>query len=179
LSTKPEIGQVICYDYLWKGEQEAGRTEGVKDRPCAIVIASNAKTENHYEVVVCPITHTPPHRDEKAVELPYKVCRHLGLDEQRMWIKTREINLFLWEEGCYPHGITRTPQGNWAYGILPYGVRTTAINQVMDYSQKQELAIVRRDDEMSFEEYRAMVDRKEPERTDAQRVKNRDREEEQ
>jgi len=30
---------VIRFSYLWKREADAGREEGVKDRPCAVVIA--------------------------------------------------------------------------------------------------------------------------------------------
>jgi hypothetical protein len=32
---EPEPGRVIRYNYLWAKEQEQGREEGRKDRPCA------------------------------------------------------------------------------------------------------------------------------------------------
>jgi hypothetical protein len=35
----PTPGLVIRYSYLWRNEAAAGREEGVKDRPCAIVLA--------------------------------------------------------------------------------------------------------------------------------------------
>lgn len=35
----PRPGLVIRFSYLWKREADAGREEGVKDRPCAVVIA--------------------------------------------------------------------------------------------------------------------------------------------
>ncbi len=35
----PHPGLVIRYAYLWKHEYEAGREEGSKDRPRAIVMA--------------------------------------------------------------------------------------------------------------------------------------------
>jgi len=33
----PELGLVISYAYLWSSEADAGREEGGKDRPCAVV----------------------------------------------------------------------------------------------------------------------------------------------
>ena len=33
-------GDVIRYDYLWKEEHDAGRRDGVKDGPCAVVLTS-------------------------------------------------------------------------------------------------------------------------------------------
>jgi hypothetical protein len=35
----PEPGLVISYAYLWHGEHQAGREEGIKDRPSVIVLA--------------------------------------------------------------------------------------------------------------------------------------------
>ena len=35
---EPERGLVIRYSYLWKSEHDEGRDEGIKDRPCAIVL---------------------------------------------------------------------------------------------------------------------------------------------
>ena len=34
----PRPGLVIRYSYLWESEAGAGREEGVKDRPCAIIL---------------------------------------------------------------------------------------------------------------------------------------------
>jgi hypothetical protein len=38
----PRAGLVIRYSYLWQSEAAAGREDGVKDRPCAIVLAIDA-----------------------------------------------------------------------------------------------------------------------------------------
>ena len=35
----PKPGLVIRYSYLWHQESQSGQEEGVKDRPCAVVIA--------------------------------------------------------------------------------------------------------------------------------------------
>ena len=39
----PQPGLVVRFSYLWKREADAGREEGVKDRPCAVVIAIEGK----------------------------------------------------------------------------------------------------------------------------------------
>ena len=39
---KPVPGLVVRYSYLWHREYLAGREEGQKDRPCAIVAAIRA-----------------------------------------------------------------------------------------------------------------------------------------
>jgi hypothetical protein len=36
----PELGLVISCAYLWHEEAAAGQEEGVKERPCAVVLAS-------------------------------------------------------------------------------------------------------------------------------------------
>ncbi len=46
---EPRPGLVIRYADLWRSEAEAGREEGVKDRPGAIVVA--VKTEPGETVV--------------------------------------------------------------------------------------------------------------------------------
>jgi hypothetical protein len=39
----PETGQVIRYSYLWLNEHKRGREEGIKDRPCAIILAAKRR----------------------------------------------------------------------------------------------------------------------------------------
>jgi hypothetical protein len=34
----PQPGLVIRYSYLWSAEAQAGKEEGTKDRPCAIIL---------------------------------------------------------------------------------------------------------------------------------------------
>jgi hypothetical protein len=34
----PQSGMVISYSYLWHDEKKRGREEGVKNRPCAIIM---------------------------------------------------------------------------------------------------------------------------------------------
>ncbi len=42
---EPRPGLVISYSYLWRDQNEAGETEGRKDRPCAIIAAVEVMME--------------------------------------------------------------------------------------------------------------------------------------
>jgi hypothetical protein len=83
----PEPGLVVSYSYLWHSEYE--QEEGLKDRPCAIIlVAEDAAGETL--VTVAPITHSAPASD--AVEIPLAVKRRLGVDEARSWMVVSEVN---------------------------------------------------------------------------------------
>ena len=91
----PGVGAVIRYAYLWAADAERGREEGVKDRPCAVVITATDE-DGALQLYVLPITHSPPDAADLAVELPLATKQRLGLDDQRSWIVTREYNRFIW-----------------------------------------------------------------------------------
>ena len=110
---EPVPGLVIRYSYLWRSEHERGREEGVKDRPCAVVLALPGKS-----IVVLPITHSPPPKDEAALEIPEQIKQRLGLDSERSWVVLTEANLFSWP------GPDLRPRVNGdlstvVYGLLP------------------------------------------------------------
>jgi hypothetical protein len=91
----PQPGLVIRYSYLWAREHDRGREEGVKDRPCAVLLATRTD-EGDLRVIVLPITHAPPHDPEYAVEVPASTKRRLGLDDDQSWIVLAEGNAFAW-----------------------------------------------------------------------------------
>ena len=113
---KPEPGLVICYAYLWYEEAQAGREEGGKDRPCAIVLDTE-EAEGETVVTVVPITHTPPVDPDAAVELPPATKKRLGLDDARSWVVVSETNRFVWP-GPDLRPIHRNTN-EIAYGFLP------------------------------------------------------------
>ncbi len=76
---EPVPGLVISYAYLWRNQQEQGRDEGVKDRPCVVVLAVRQE-EGERIVTVAPVTHAPPANSRDAIELPAPVKLRLGLD---------------------------------------------------------------------------------------------------
>lgn len=114
---KPHPGLVVRYSYLWHAEHEAGREEGTKDRPCAVILVVT-EAEGHERVTVLPITHSEPKAMELAVEIPPVVKARLGLDTARSWIVVDEANRFVW-----PGPDLRRAHGGdaatVAYGVLP------------------------------------------------------------
>ena len=113
----PIPGRVLRYSYLWLSEHRRGREEGVKDRPCAVVLVSSHESDTVL-VTVVPITHTPPSNPEFAVEIPHVTKRRLGLDDQGSWIVVSEANRFLWPGPDLRLGQSGDAN-SVAYGMLP------------------------------------------------------------
>ena len=95
LPARPEVGLVLCYAYLWTEDDEAGRSEGAKDRPTVVVLARRDVGPSEL-VYVAPITHSPPSRPHEKIAVEPRVKRHLGLDADASWISTTELNVFAW-----------------------------------------------------------------------------------
>ena len=90
---EPEAGLVISYSYLWSNEYKAGKIEGLKNRPCAIILVVK-NDDNCKTVTVAPITHTHPANPAAAIEIPPKVKNYLGLDAEQSWIMLDDFNEF-------------------------------------------------------------------------------------
>ena len=116
---EPVIGLVIRYDFLWSHEREKGYEEGAKERPCVIVTAIVRKETGDTEVLVAPITHGPPREGTVVIEIPHKVGRSLGLDDERSYIIANEANSVSWED---PGIVPAVPGKQWAYGRVPKGL---------------------------------------------------------
>ena len=86
---------MVRYSYLWASEHARGQEEGVKDRPCAVVLVSTESAGDRI-VTVLPVTHTPPANARLAVEIPAATKRRLGLDDARSWVVLTEANRFVW-----------------------------------------------------------------------------------
>jgi hypothetical protein len=91
----PIPGLVIRYSYLWASEHARGQEEGVKDRPCVVVLVSTEEAGDRI-VTVLPVTHTPPANPRLAVEIPAATKLRLRLDEDRSWVLLTEANRFVW-----------------------------------------------------------------------------------
>ncbi len=113
----PFPGLVISYSYLWRKEYKAGREEGVKDRPCAIILSKKTVGDEAI-VTVAAITHTQPEDPDMAVEIPLKVKEHLNLDSERSWIVCSEVNRFIWP-GPDLRRIPEREDTPYSYGVLP------------------------------------------------------------
>lgn len=108
---------MVSYAYLWNSEFEKGREEGLKGRPCAIVLSLRAEGGD-VVVALVPVTHSPPARPEEAVEIPAITKRRLGLDEARSWIGVSEMNRFVWP-GPDLRPVSRAEPERFEYGFLP------------------------------------------------------------
>lgn len=116
----PRPGLVIRYSYLWESEARQGREEGIKDRPCAVILVLLREGEEHPIVRVLPITHTLPADRADALEIPTATKNRLGLDSERSWVVLTEANDFIWP-GPDLRPIPGRDPNTVAYGFLPPG----------------------------------------------------------
>lgn len=113
----PQPGLVIRYSYLWEREARQGRDEGVKDRPCAVVLV--LLREGGAPIVrVLPVTHSPPANPLEALEIPAATKRRLGLDAERSWVVLTEANDFVWPGPDLRPAASGDPS-SVVYGMLP------------------------------------------------------------
>ncbi len=113
----PLPGEVIRYAYLWATEADDGQEEGIKDRPCAVVVTVRHE-EGDDEVLVVPITSREPGTLHDGIELPETTRRRLGLQKGRCWILVSELNRFVWPgPDLRPVGHPNSPF--YSYGLLP------------------------------------------------------------
>ncbi|HUI61412.1 MAG TPA: hypothetical protein VLX90_14385 [Steroidobacteraceae bacterium] len=116
----PVPGLVIRYSYLWASEHAAGQEEGVKDRPCAVILVTEGEAGERV-VTVLPVTHLVPADPELAVEIPTAVKRRLRLDDDRSWIVLTEANRFIWP-GPDLRPVAPGDPASVAYGPLPHAL---------------------------------------------------------
>jgi hypothetical protein len=138
----PKQGLVIRYAFLWSHERDAGADEGSKDRPCAIVVATSLKPDGEIQVIVSPITHQPPDDPDASIELPRGVCRSLGLDAGRHWLRLEELNRFSWP------GFDLRPipgrGGDIVYGMLPPALFEALRKGILARQEKLKMRIQQR-----------------------------------
>lgn len=138
---EPHPGLVISYAYLWAEESERGQEEGLKDRPCAIVLARQTLL-GKVIVTVVPITHTPPTDPAEAIELPPIIKTQLGLDHERSWVILNETNDFLWPGP----DLRPVAPGKPVHGVLPPGLFRKLRDRLLETHAKRKLARVMRTD---------------------------------
>ena len=135
----PERGLVISYGYLWHSEHERGREEGVKDRPCVVILAVEDRDGDRV-ITVVPVTHTAPSAQEATVEIPLATKRRLGLDDARSWIVVSEGNRFVWP-GPDLRPITA---GRFDYGFLPPALFRKVQVQLAAWAAARRISIISR-----------------------------------
>ncbi len=113
---EPIPGLVPRYSYLRHRESAQGRSEGRKDRPCAIVAALRLGEVGRTRAIV--LTHSRPEDTTTAVELPARVKQRLGLDHGPPWVILSEWNDVVWP-GADLRRVPGRDDGSVAYGVLP------------------------------------------------------------
>ena len=141
----PDAGLVINYSFLWGAEAAKGRSEGVKDRPCAVVLAVATK-DGQCKIAVAPITHTKPDQSRRPIAIPPLTAKRLGLDEEPQWIVTDELNMFIWP-GFDMRPIPGSSSQSPAYGFLPYDLIKKLKQAVASHITRKSAAVTRRDDD--------------------------------
>jgi len=139
---EPYVGLVIRYSYLWKREFDAGREEGTKDRPCAIVMAV-VEEDGDTEVLVLPITHSPPDDPSDVIAIPPATNSRLGLDSERSWIVITEANEFVWP-GPDLRTVPGRDESTIAYGPMPPRFFSHVRDKFVERGQRNKSRHVRR-----------------------------------
>lgn len=90
-----------------------------KDRPACLVAASDPGARPRF-VVILPITHSAPTADAVGVEIPARVRRAIGLDDDPCWVIVSEHNVDEWPNG----GLQPLPghPGVFSYDHIPPGL---------------------------------------------------------
>jgi len=139
---QPVPGLVIRYSYLWREEHQKGQEEGVKDRPCAIVLVTQMD-DGAELVTVLPVTHVPPNDLASAIEIPRPTKVRLGLDDERSWVVLTEANRFVWP-GPDLRPAKRGDAASITYGLLPAKFYEHLKMRFLELIQRQRGAIVPR-----------------------------------
>jgi len=92
--------------------------------------------------IVAPITHRPPDDASRSLEIPAAICRNLGLDAGRHWLRYDELNRFLWPG----YDLRRRDDGRYDYGMLPPGLFEQLRQRILDLQRRRKGRIVPRED---------------------------------
>ena len=139
----PKPGLVIRYGFLWSHEADAGAEDAAKDRPCAVVLAATRGANGEITTIVAPITHTPPGDPLDSVKIPATLCRKLGLDGERHWLRIDELKRFAWPGYDLRPIPGRT--GAFAYGMLPPGLFEHLRAAILERQKAKTLKVQGRD----------------------------------
>ena len=103
---------------------------------------------DHPITYVLGISHTPPRTGRRALQVPLKLKRHLGLDEDPAWVYTDELNVFAWPgPDIRPaHYLSKRPgaRGDCVIGQLPSDWFEKLKSEVAESSRLRKLSIEKR-----------------------------------
>jgi hypothetical protein len=136
----PQIGQIVRFDYLWRREAHSGLKDGLKIRPCAVIVARRRLDTGDFEVLLAPITHSPPSQPSEGYALPEQARPITGLDHQKSWLITSELNEVRWTDA----GFTPARPEQWLVGQLPRRLAIKVNFDVLAAIKAGQMAIIRR-----------------------------------
>jgi hypothetical protein len=99
--------------------------------------------DGEWEVLVLPITHSPPPDPADAIEIPAETKKRLGLDTDRSWIRITEANQFLWP-GPDLRPVPGGDASTIAYGPLPPRFFAHVRDRFLERDQREKSSRVRR-----------------------------------
>lgn len=139
----PAPGMVIAYSFLWMNEASEGHAEGRKRRPCAVLLVVTSTKNDNPAVVVAPITHRRPEITEGAIEIPPRVRRHLGLDDEPSWVVLTEYNHFTWPG--FDLRLISPSRPEHVYGLLPPAFFDLLVQKFKQLRAEHKVGAVSRD----------------------------------
>ena len=108
-------------------------TEGLPRDTPADPYRPGAEKDGEIRTIVAPVTHSPPRDAAGSMELPAGVCRSLGLDGGRHWVRLDELNRFTWPG----YDLRPIPgRGGYAYGMLPSPVFEEMRRRIVELARK-------------------------------------------
>jgi hypothetical protein len=99
--------------------------------------------DGEWEVLVLPITHSPPPDPADAIEIPAETKKRLGLDTDRSWIMITEANEFLWP-GPDLRPVPGADASTIAYGPLPPRFFAHVRDRFLERDQREKSSRTRR-----------------------------------
>ncbi len=78
------------------------------------------------------------------MELPAETRRRLGLDDEKSWVITNELNRFPWP-GPDLRPVSRSQPATFAYGALPRKLMLQVIERLSEQHQAHRIRAVKRD----------------------------------
>ncbi|UVC09971.1 growth inhibitor PemK [Rhizobium sp. TH2] len=94
IPAEPPVGHLVAYEYLWSSKAGV-QDHGEKTYPAAIILAREGLGSATITYSL-GISHSPPRPGQRALPVPPKLKRWLGLDALPSWIYPDQINIFVW-----------------------------------------------------------------------------------
>lgn len=105
-----------------------------------VVVVARLARGDRTELLVAPVTHSEPRAGE-GIEIPPPVKRRLGLDQDRSWISTTELNRFIWPG---PDIRIAPASDDPFYGTIPAKLFEQMRRAILRVSQSSQLRVPKR-----------------------------------